>query len=581
MSSSAAVKQRRRESDAKWRANIANCYNSLKNIVLMNKTPVRKKVSKALILQETENHRNFLEDLLESLLCEKAKVLGLKKIPPEDSLTAVKARFIEENSKYIPKRPYTRRILKPDITLDSPLSAGKKQLTAKHRQGINERLNKVATRRKSQLAKNVNKSSGYSFKTKVVQEKRSRPPCPPLPQPTQTITYNVRPAVKGRPPKPTSLFNTRLKEASASKSPIVTCVLTGNDKPGLHFRVSSQPVSGPSPVKLSHVLTPTKAVNDVQLNHSTPSQAASNQVEDLLLCTESLDDLEDWDKSLEQTPRTSTARPSGRKRVRRHLYSSEFSNDAMSKKENCNPERQFNVYDNVAPISLSPSPRCRRRLDQLYDQITQDGEIEPDRVSPSSDQSCQDFDGYLQFYKDMVADIDGATGLTNVTVTLSEIWGSMSENERDMYRERAHQSLGDQHVSNNLKDPYLPLLEKEEGLLEDCSSFLLNEASCFASPSFDLTLPDDPQLWQLTDLNATDEMAILSEHTGRYALDDLSSEVPNCEPTEDIHLGEVQEVPTLEAIVTDQGTPDKGIVVGNDAFFGVLDGDDTLPYGLF
>jgi hypothetical protein len=41
-------KIRRRQSDARWRANLTSCYETLKNIVPVNVRPSKKKVSKVL-----------------------------------------------------------------------------------------------------------------------------------------------------------------------------------------------------------------------------------------------------------------------------------------------------------------------------------------------------------------------------------------------------------------------------------------------------------------------------------------------------------------------------------------------------
>ncbi|XP_013401416.1 uncharacterized protein LOC106167240 isoform X2 [Lingula anatina] len=94
-----SVKQRRRRSDAKWRASIAGCYETLKQIVLIDnngKEGRRMKITKAMILKEASKHMVFLEGLLQTLLKEKAKLVGNS----EDlSMEKVKQQFIEHQAK--------------------------------------------------------------------------------------------------------------------------------------------------------------------------------------------------------------------------------------------------------------------------------------------------------------------------------------------------------------------------------------------------------------------------------------------------------------------------------------------------
>lgn len=45
-SSDLPMKLRRRQSDARWRANVASCYETLKNIIPINKLASRRQISK-------------------------------------------------------------------------------------------------------------------------------------------------------------------------------------------------------------------------------------------------------------------------------------------------------------------------------------------------------------------------------------------------------------------------------------------------------------------------------------------------------------------------------------------------------
>ncbi|XP_069133155.1 uncharacterized protein [Argopecten irradians] len=70
------MRVRRRQSDAKWRASVATCYETLKNIIPNRDKMPKRKISKALILQETENHIVNIENKFRDLLEEKAKAKG-------------------------------------------------------------------------------------------------------------------------------------------------------------------------------------------------------------------------------------------------------------------------------------------------------------------------------------------------------------------------------------------------------------------------------------------------------------------------------------------------------------------------
>ncbi|KAL8572831.1 hypothetical protein ACOMHN_025006 [Nucella lapillus] len=62
------VRTRRRQSDAKWRASVASCYETLKFVIPNGKTLPKRKASKSLILQEVEKHIGNLERAVSRLL---------------------------------------------------------------------------------------------------------------------------------------------------------------------------------------------------------------------------------------------------------------------------------------------------------------------------------------------------------------------------------------------------------------------------------------------------------------------------------------------------------------------------------
>ncbi|XP_022320502.2 uncharacterized protein LOC111122804 isoform X3 [Crassostrea virginica] len=71
---SVPMRVRRRQSDAKWRASVAMCYDTLKSIIPNNEKLSKRKISKAYILQETEKHIVNLERALQEILDQKVKM---------------------------------------------------------------------------------------------------------------------------------------------------------------------------------------------------------------------------------------------------------------------------------------------------------------------------------------------------------------------------------------------------------------------------------------------------------------------------------------------------------------------------
>ncbi|GFR66002.1 hypothetical protein ElyMa_003673100 [Elysia marginata] len=85
-SSPLQAKAKRRQSDAKWRASVATCYDTLKYVVPNVKNMTKRKVSKALILQESEKHIKDLEAAVNLLLGAESKKKGKTVMWEEDSL---------------------------------------------------------------------------------------------------------------------------------------------------------------------------------------------------------------------------------------------------------------------------------------------------------------------------------------------------------------------------------------------------------------------------------------------------------------------------------------------------------------
>ncbi|GFO05933.1 hypothetical protein PoB_003243800 [Plakobranchus ocellatus] len=75
-SSPLQAKAKRRQSDAKWRASVATCYDALKYVVPNVKNMAKRKISKALILQESERHIKELETTIIQLLETESKKRG-------------------------------------------------------------------------------------------------------------------------------------------------------------------------------------------------------------------------------------------------------------------------------------------------------------------------------------------------------------------------------------------------------------------------------------------------------------------------------------------------------------------------
>ncbi|KAK3585409.1 hypothetical protein CHS0354_020122 [Potamilus streckersoni] len=88
------MRARRRQSDAKWRASVAMCYDIMKNVIPDHKKLSRRKVSKALILKETERHIERLENRLKELLEVTASHRGKRVLLKKEENVYTAATFI-------------------------------------------------------------------------------------------------------------------------------------------------------------------------------------------------------------------------------------------------------------------------------------------------------------------------------------------------------------------------------------------------------------------------------------------------------------------------------------------------------
>lgn len=84
---------RRRQSDAKWRASVAMCYNIMKHVIPNQRKLGRRKISKALTLKETERHILALERVLKELLEEKARIYSKTVVIPKENNILMPATF--------------------------------------------------------------------------------------------------------------------------------------------------------------------------------------------------------------------------------------------------------------------------------------------------------------------------------------------------------------------------------------------------------------------------------------------------------------------------------------------------------
>ncbi|PVD34028.1 hypothetical protein C0Q70_05290 [Pomacea canaliculata] len=73
----APIRTRRRQSDAKWRASVASCYETLKFVIPNKDALPKRKTSKALVLQETEKHIIELEKAISHILSIEAQEKGV------------------------------------------------------------------------------------------------------------------------------------------------------------------------------------------------------------------------------------------------------------------------------------------------------------------------------------------------------------------------------------------------------------------------------------------------------------------------------------------------------------------------
>ncbi|XP_064605631.1 uncharacterized protein LOC135470549 isoform X2 [Liolophura sinensis] len=113
-SRSVPTKVRRRQSDAKWRASVQSCYESLKLIIPESRRSNKRKLSKAVILQEAECHILYLEDVLTTLLEEKEKQIDHGLILPSkmspSTFQEIKDEFVMKSQPPLQHIPKSKKV---------------------------------------------------------------------------------------------------------------------------------------------------------------------------------------------------------------------------------------------------------------------------------------------------------------------------------------------------------------------------------------------------------------------------------------------------------------------------------------
>ncbi|KAH9499958.1 hypothetical protein Btru_076010, partial [Bulinus truncatus] len=109
------LRAKRRQSDAKWRASVATCYDALKYVVPNVQNLSKRKISKALILQESEKHIKDLETAISYMLnieCESKgkQVLWKERVSwSHCDLEKLRADFSEKQQKIFHTSTHGRR----------------------------------------------------------------------------------------------------------------------------------------------------------------------------------------------------------------------------------------------------------------------------------------------------------------------------------------------------------------------------------------------------------------------------------------------------------------------------------------
>ncbi|XP_052802360.1 uncharacterized protein LOC128232698 [Mya arenaria] len=438
------VRVRRRQSDAKWRASVAMCYNIMKNVIPNSKKigkTSKRKLSKALTLKETERHIVCLERKLKELLELRAPQCGRAVVIENDNRCLSPATLDDIRHDFAIKQCFFFSV--------TSSNTGKKRYNVPS--DIETSLENLSRQSCSLVTidhKEIKTSFPEFYKNSFLLTKE----CP-----LSTISYDadeewdnqyeqddvtsylLTPAkprgwsdsLPAQPVLSTTPSITSKDRTTSQKTPSKACKkLSFNGQQKTPVR-GTDGHSGFTPVKLPMGLDrgdPTMApptTPNISLIGSpfscfsmpeTPGSSCLQAMENFelsededgtsLLCTESIDSI-DLEANM-----TSCQEPVADKNHKNKEGGSVLvSGKASSKKRREHRGR-----------------KCRRRLDRAYGSSGGDQEV----PKGSHETSCLEFDGYLLFYQHNIQSMqvmyDGDAALA-----VAAMWEGLGDEERTMY----------------------------------------------------------------------------------------------------------------------------------------------------
>ncbi|XP_052256970.1 uncharacterized protein LOC127862057 isoform X1 [Dreissena polymorpha] len=452
---------RRRQSDAKWRASVAMCYNVMKHVIPHSKRyskASKRKLSKALTLKETERHIVSLERNLRDLIENRAPLSGKVVMIERDNGSIVPATFEDIKQDFAMKQClfFSSTSGKKRYNVPSDIETSLDVLSQQscdliaadeaevamsfpplaHTSHMPLNNFKVLTRiSKKQDIMNNTMLTSDGLDLMVAREQQT---------PSKSKMSSARGVLRCTSSQKSS---TAVKSLIYAKTPSKACKqsfakrgtlftkatpVPKKGTPGRHCNGSTGG-SGFTPVKLPAGLegadrslalpgTPSMSLLYSPFSSSMwqcPESSCFHGVDitsqddcTSLLCTESIDSLE---PPLSETPYNTAHVQSPSLFPRQHeTIEKSMARDSIDKP----PGRR-----------MSRPAKCRRRLDRAYNAKQNDQEV------PVDYKSSVDFDGYVQSYQHNKHSVD--QGSPYMGLTLAGMWEDLMPEERALYAHMA------------------------------------------------------------------------------------------------------------------------------------------------
>ncbi|ESO97536.1 hypothetical protein LOTGIDRAFT_228205 [Lottia gigantea] len=572
------VRVRRRQSDAKWRASVASCYDTLKLVIPNANKLSKKKVSKALILQETERHINHLEYTLSQLFNLKAPELGKTVLWKEGetyhpaSLNDIKSDFEEKQSEIFSQSSHGRRRyhLLSDIEgqlVDMTVNFEKLSIVTRiGNMVLQANRNNIQKGLPSTTVNNVNKNRTYyshglldghiiplagdTKKVEMLMVQNIDDEDDVHTVPIQLTPEKSHPALNNSSDpsmaalsdpylnSPLYISETDVLLASPKLAKVTKQLnFSSSFESSTDFlEESATPMKtasfslGFTPVKL-----PSESEEEEENERETEEDHSQAEIkeEDNLICLETFDTDDSCDVQTEKTPDN-----------RESILESSLFHDSPQK---LSCKRKLNL-DRELPRHRREEgyvPKCRRRLESMFSDQPAESSSKRNNNLPiingvfDKDADCSDFDGYFLFYHQMASQLEGFMSRSeiaspSVASMVSGLWNTMPKEDKDTLATLAQlqtpvETISSQSsLSDDLQEldvkPFNNHKNKEEEEEEENKKRLLKDCGLHMVPDdmdLGVSLLPDSDFYTFTRNTKSKETNDLLQEQGFEIIDDF------------------------------------------------------------